>query len=113
MAGAPEMKHVNGISQYPNMLDKSKKVRERCLIEYRNGYGEQDCSSKVLVTDKYKYARYQTGIEELTDLSKDPEERLNVAEDPAYKEIKDQMRIELLDEILSTEPRGPEQNSHS
>lgn len=113
MAELPAMPFIDGISQYPHLLDSSKIVRDRCLIEYRNGYGEQDCSSKALIKKNYKYIRYQTGDEELTDLSKDPQEIKNVADASEYKEIAEQLRAELLDEILKTEQKGPEQFSHA
>lgn len=113
MAGIEQMPFMDGISQLPHMLDNKKEVRDRCLIEYRNGYGEKDISSKALVKKDYKYIRYQTGEEELTHLSKDPEERDNVAQKPEYSEIKEQLKTELLDEILKTEQKGPEQLSHA
>lgn len=112
MAGIPRMPFMDGISQMPYMLHKGVEVRDRCLIEYRNGYGEKDCSSKVLVRKDCKYVRYQTGEEELTDLSKDPGEKINLAGDPEYRELKEKMIKEMLDEILSTEQKGPLQLSH-
>ena len=113
LAEIPAMPYMDGISQMPHILDRDIEVRDKCLIEYRNGYGENDCSCKVLVTNSYKYARYQTGEEELTDLVKDPTESKNVSKDTEYHEIKCKLRNNLLDEILRTEQKGPEQISHA
>jgi arylsulfatase len=113
MAGVPTPYTINGISQVPHLLDKDVIVREQCLIEYRNGYGQNDVSSKVLVTDKYKYVCYQTGEEELTDLVNDPEEKRNAVYDQEYKSIVNEMRFLLLKEVLATECKSPEQITHA
>ena len=109
LARIPLMPYMNGVSQVTHLMNKDISVRNKCLVEYRNGYGTNDCSSKVLVTGKYKYVRYQTGEEELTDLSEDPDELRNVADLAGYQQIKNRLKSELLDEILSTEPKGPKQ----
>ena len=113
LAGLPAMPFMNGLSQVPHLLDRNTRARDHCLIEYRNGYGDADCSSKVLVTQDRKYVRYQTGEEELTDLAADPQELRNVADAPALADEKRRLRVRLLDAILQTEPRGPAQISHA
>lgn len=112
MTGLPAMPFVDGISQAAHLLDPQKQVRDRCLVEYRSGYGDADVSSKVLVTHDLKYVRYQTGEEELTDLQADPKELRNVAADPTYRQERERLRMMLLDEVLKTERKGPEQLSH-
>lgn len=113
LAGVEPMPFADGVSQLPHLRDRSVSVRAACLVEYRNGYGERDISSKALVTQTHKYVRYQTGEEELTDLANDPEERQNVAGQVEYGELRDELKSRLLDEILSTEAKGPAQLSHS
>ncbi|MFA9397599.1 MAG: sulfatase [Clostridiaceae bacterium] len=103
--------YVVGVSHKEHLFNHSIENRDKCLIEYRNGYGSNDCSSKVLVTKDYKYVRYQNGESELTDIKKDPEEKINVAHDSKYAEITNKMNECLLDEILSTENKYPEQLS--
>ena len=113
LAGVTPPPYMDGRSQVPHLRDPHITVRDQCLVEYRNGYGENDCSSKVIVTDRYKYVRYQIGQEELTDLIEDPLERKNVAGISCYASIKRDLQAMLLDEILSTESRGPEQIGHA
>lgn len=103
--------YVNGVSQKRHLEDPNIHVRERCLVEYRNGYGDNDCASMVLITDRYKYARYQDGVSELTDLKKDPREIRNVVDDKAYENTVREMSLKLLDEILATQQRHPRQLS--
>lgn len=105
--------YVNGISQKDHLLNPDHKIRDRCLVEYRNGYGDQDVSSMVMVTEDKKYVKYETGERELTDLSNDPKEKKNVAEDVEYKDTVNKMNEEMLEEILSTESDFPEQVSHA
>ncbi|MDT8390217.1 MAG: sulfatase-like hydrolase/transferase [Lentisphaeria bacterium] len=113
LAGLDPMPFMDGVSQVPHLRNPRTTVRDQCLIEYHTGYGEHDCSSKVLVTDQFKYVRYQTGEDELTDLWHDREERRNVAADLDYQDIKTRLAGDLLDEILKTEQKGPEQISHA
>lgn len=113
MAGLEQMPFTDGVSQLPHLLNPSTTVRDRCLVEYRNGYGVKDVSSKALVTNDCKYVRYQTGVEEMTDMVNDPEERVNVADRSEYGDRKEVLKTQLLDEILKTEQKGPEQISHS
>ncbi len=101
--------YVNGISQKQVLTGSRQDVREHCLVEYRNGYGDADVSSRALVNKKYKYVYYQTGEEELTDLEKDPMETTSQADNPEYREIKMEMKDKLLREILCTEKKSPEQ----
>jgi arylsulfatase len=111
--GLSKLPFANGLSQLPVLRRESKSVRENCLIEYRNGYGEEDVSSKVLITERYKYVKYETGEEELTDLKEDPRERTNLSESKEHRAILENLRIKLLEEILATEARGPEQLCHA
>lgn len=82
-----------------------------CMIEYRNGYRDNDCNSKVIITEDYKYVRYQNGEEELTNLKMDPLESDNVVNKPECKEIVGSMKDKLLDEMLATESKHPKQVS--
>lgn len=60
-----------------------------------------------------KYVRYQHGEEELTDFAVAPEERENLARQSASQNTCADMRMRLLDVLLSTGPKGPEQICHA
>mgnify|MGYP006283743511 FL=1 len=109
LIGHPTELRPNGISQKDILLGRKKNIRDHCLVEYRNGYGENDMSSKALVTQDWKYVYYQNNDEELTDLANDTDEAVNLAGDPACTEVKEEMRLRLLQEVLSTEQKSPEQ----
>lgn len=102
--------YMDGISQ-KNTLLGGLAVREQCMLEYRNGYFENDLNHKVLITKDFKYALCQTGEEELTDLSADPQERKNIAADEQYSMQKQKMKEALLMEMLRTESKKPYQLS--
>ncbi len=111
LAGAPVPFYADGKSQLPHFENPQKTVRDGCLTEYRNGYGEQDCAAAVLTTRDWKYVRSQTGEEELADLKNDPLEKENIAaKAPAQTRA---MRDRLLDELLSTQCKWPDQISHA
>lgn len=105
--------YVNGVSQMAHLEDPAHSVRNCCMTEYRNGYGEKDCAARVLVTKDMKYVRYQTGECELTDLQNDPQERTNVAHNEEYGNRAKEMTAQLLDEMLSTEAKDPIQIAHA
>ncbi len=107
------MPAMDGLSQKPHLDDPRHRVRDHCLIEYRNGYCAADVSSKCTVTDTTKYVRYQDGAEELTDLRHDPEECTNLVAATNPGSDLSTMRAQLLDAILATECKHPEQISHA
>lgn len=97
LAGVEIPFYVDGIS----LLDPERK-RETCLVEYRNGYGKADFTVYAAVTQRYKWIRYDDGFQELTDLEKDPGERWQEAENPAYAQTVREMADAMLSEILQT-----------
>lgn len=109
----PVPDYVNGVSQKKHLLEPGFTVRNRCLIEYRNGFGANDCSTKAVVMKDWKYVRYQTGDCELTDLRNDPQETKNVAALPEYRSRLNEMNDCMLDELLGTESKWPKQVSHA
>ncbi len=113
LAGLPPLPAMDGISQKPHLDDPRRRVRDHCLVEYRNGYGSADVSSKCIVTETSKYVRYQDGTEELTDLREDPRERFNLAVAPQGRRAVSALRTRLLDAILTTECKHPEQLSQA
>ncbi len=103
--------YMDGISQKEVLLGTKQGVRQRCMIEYRNGYGKKDINYKVLLDKQYKYIRDQHGEEELVDLQIDPEEHRNIANTPEGKSICMNYALQLLEEMLQTESKKPAQLS--
>ncbi len=111
--GIPIPYYVDGISQLPHVADPTKAVREHCLIEYRNGYEEQDISSKAIITKQFKYVLYQTGQQELTDLVNDPKETTNLIDEEGYREVVATLKDTLLMELIGSESRLLKQIAHA
>lgn len=109
-----EAPHWNeGVSLAPMLRGEAERVRDHCCIEYRNGYGDVDIASRTLITQEAKYTRYETGVEELTDLATDPAETTNCCEAPEYAAALNAMREALLGACLATKSRHPEQITHA
>jgi len=59
---------------------------------------------RTLVTDRYRLTAYSDQTYgELFDLHEDPSELRNRWDDPAYQGIRDELRLALLDKIMSTD----------
>ena len=98
-----------GVSLVPLLTGDRPSVRQHCIIEYRNGFGNNDVASRTIVTQRMKYTRYQTGQEELTDLERDPNETVNIAAMPESKDEVMRLRTQLLDACLAGQSRYPDQ----
>jgi arylsulfatase len=113
MLGVSRPPTVDGRSIAGHLRDAGVPTRARCLVEYRNGFGEADRAAMALITDTLKYVRYEDGARELTDLGADPEERRNCEADPLYTKTVHEMEHALFSEVLATGARWPEQISHA
>jgi len=114
LAGAGTLPVHDDVSHAGHLRDTTTPgARDACLIEYQTGYGEADIASRVLLTRRYKYVRYETGEEELTDLQADPDETRNVAGDATYAEALSAMRLAMLDALVKAKPRTGVQVAHA
>jgi arylsulfatase A-like enzyme len=104
---------IEGVSLGPMLSGQAPAVRQRCVIEYRNGYGELDVASRTLITEQFKYTRYQTGQEELTDLEQDPQETVNLSGVAGREHDVLRCRTQLLDACLAGQSRYPRQITHA
>ncbi len=95
LGGATPLVTVDGVSLMPSIL-ADRPLRDTVLIQA----GPQTDADlpygwwwRGVTTDRYTYARFfANGIEELYDHRYDPSEIYNVAEDPAYAEVLDELR---------------------
>lgn len=87
---------VDGVSLKENLFSGESRPRDSVVMQY---YSKQIWINPIrsLVNDRYKYNRYRSGEEELYDLSADPGETANLADDPAYRAVKVRLDAELLE----------------
>ena len=94
LAGLPIPEAVNGLSLV-GLFNPEITWREGVLLE---GWPPRGVYSAIH-TERYLYAETVDDIAELYDLELDPYELNNLAQDPAYQEIKDRLKT-LLDQEL-------------
>lgn len=94
LAGVKPPKEYQGISLLPYVkYEKPEKVREAILFEHLWKLPHIP-SSEGIRTNKWKYFRYRfiQTPEELYDLENDPLETKNLAQDPAYNKVVNELR---------------------
>ncbi len=111
LAGVQAPRWCDGVSQVPAL--SGEEVRRSCLIEYRNGYFENDVNTMGYIDEDYKFIQYQNGACELTDRKKDPQENVNLAADPANAALVTQYREKMLMAMLGTGTKFPDQICHA
>jgi N-acetylglucosamine-6-sulfatase len=106
LAGAPVGAHIQGRSVVPLLQGLDEDWRSSVLVEfytYENPFPHlTEMDYRAIRTDRYKYVhwvRFPDG-DELYDLELDPQERNNVIGDPAYAEIRSELRAELGRQVL-------------
>ena len=104
----------DGLSLKP-LCEGSSMGREEVVAQY---YGKQKWVNPIrtIITKRYKYNRYIMHGEELYDLEDDPGEVKNLAGDPDYREIKNELSNKLniwikenndpFDSLVSTDRQG-------
>lgn len=94
LAGLPHPAHLQGKSMHPLLLDTDAEHKEAVFTRYGGG--------DAIRTDRYRYKemRSKGGAGDLLgvglfDLEKDPAENRNVADDPAYGDVRRKLRAML------------------
>ena len=118
MLGLEKPYHCHGHSLVPLIDGKNRpyKAREYVFSEnvmpevfanvfnYEKGRGVMGVThpdGKMVRTKRWKYNYYGTGESELYDLKNDPNEKTNLAQDPQYKNIANEMKGHILDWLLT------------
>jgi arylsulfatase A-like enzyme len=88
LAGIDKPSHLQGTSMVPLLKDPKAKS-EAAFVSY----GPENTA---IQTDRYRLIRYEDGSEELYDHDKDPHEWGNLAKNPEYSELKEDLKTSLL-----------------
>ena len=81
MCGLPENPDTQGNDITPLLIDPDASWQHAAVTTYGP-------NNHAVKTERYRYIRYEDGSEELYDHESDHNEWKNLADDPAYKEIK-------------------------
>jgi arylsulfatase A-like enzyme len=100
-ADVPHPREMTATSFRP-ILEGGEGGHDAVLSEFTSN--DQRISGKCLVTERYKYALWNTERGgELYDLQEDPGELRNLYYDPAYREIRDQHAELMLNRLMASE----------
>lgn len=95
---------VDGESVKKLIVNDKNSVKWRDYLHGEHILGE--FSSQFILKLPYKYIWYsQTGVEQVFNLNKDPYEKNDLADDPSYKEVLNELR-EILIKELEDRPEG-------
>ena len=91
-----------GRSLVPILTGEEKGTTGSALVEDdQDGLGFR---ARTLVTQRYRLTAYSgQPYGELFDLQEDPQEVWNLWDNPEYRSIRDELRLEMLDKIMSTD----------
>ena len=97
-AGAPIPNHLDGKSMLELVRGNTRDWRPFIDLEHSMCYSKDHWNA--LTDGKFKYIYYAyDGREELFDLTKDPDELLDVGTDPAYQDILLQWRQRMVEHL--------------
>jgi arylsulfatase A-like enzyme len=105
LAGASPMAGVQGASLVPVMRDSAIQWRTSILVEEDQPFGLPTLPGPVrlrtVITDALRYTRISgTSIAELYDLSADPHEMSNLAQDQSSNALRDTANSVLVEELM-------------
>lgn len=93
-----------GKSLVPLMDGTAEKVQDSLLVEDDDDI--RHVNVRTLITPRYKLTVYaEKPYGELFDLEADPEERKNLWDDPAYRDLRAQLSLKLIDQLVQSQER--------
>ena len=111
LLGVPVPYACDGVSQISAY--EGEKPRSECLIEYRNGYMQNDDYTLVYIDENYKFSQDQLGEYEMTDRKNDPEENVNILANGENPELLNEYRAKTLNMMMNTASKFPKQYCHA
>lgn len=97
MCGLPDNPDIQGNDISPLLSDPNASWRHAAVTTYGP-------NNHAVRTERYRYIRYEDGSEELYDHEQDQNEWINLADDPAYTEIKARLVTQLPKENAAWSP---------
>jgi arylsulfatase A-like enzyme len=121
LAGVPVPAHLQGMSQVPVMRNPRSRVKDFAVSQYprtadpaatkRRAYEQGDVMGYSVRSDRYRYTLWLRGAYrsgrpletaqvagvELYDYRRDPQERVNAADDASYADVRRRMHGRLVD----------------
>ena len=113
LLGIPEKRQpegMQGVDIIPVLKDSNEKVRDCCIIEEDEEFGNYKIRVRHLVTETHKLTLYE-GHEDFGDLydrKNDPEELNNLWDDESVKDLKCKLINKLFQEYLKIQSRYPQ-----
>lgn len=101
IAGIPEEPSLPGQSLLPLITGKGKYVKNEAIYSQYHQKQRWTAPIRMIRTEKWKYNIYIKHGTELYDLESDPHEMHNLADDPDYREIRDELHKRLVAHIDS------------
>ena len=87
LLGLPPLPRAQGRSLEPVLRNADQPGRDFLFVEF-NGYIHGGTPVRAAVSERHKYAYAHKDREQLFDLQDDPDERRNLADDPAHQAVK-------------------------
>jgi arylsulfatase A-like enzyme len=101
-----------GRSLVPVLTGQDTATDTSALVEMDEDY--LGFKMRTLVTERYRLTTYSSQPDgELFDLGIDPHELQNLWDDPGYRDLRDELRLQLLDKIMETDISVPRQIARS
>jgi arylsulfatase A-like enzyme len=102
-AGIDIPRGMTGIDQKDVWTGKLETIRKNVVVE--NHQQAYSLYQKQLITDRYKFTVYMNHeYGELFDLKNDPNELINLWDNPGYSELKTKLLLELIQADMQQEP---------
>ena len=102
LLGMPPLDRAEGESLTPLLRDATAPGRPHTFVEY-NGWAKGGYHSRLVVGERYKYVYDHEDFDQLFDMREDPDELVNLIDDPAHAAALAELRTALADWMTRTD----------